>query len=173
MSVVGLVLCPCASLVLFQMSNVSFKISLKCVDKPRVYVIPLYISSISDILIVAMDERSPRSGGRLSRFPASRLFLSSAYQRRLCFHPQAGSSSILSMNLKSYNMFFFFKKKDPSRQERPILHQDPHRTAKSGAGGCETPRRRWYRRTRLSRSYIRGTNDTRGFDQGRSKSASR
>ena len=48
---------------------------------------PLYISSISDILIVAMDERSPRSGGRRSsRFPASRLFLSSAYQRRLRFH---------------------------------------------------------------------------------------
>ena len=40
MSVVVSVLHPCASLVLFQMSNVSFKISLKFVDKPRVYVIP-------------------------------------------------------------------------------------------------------------------------------------
>ena len=49
---------------------------------------PLYISSISDILTVAMDERSPGSGGRRSsRFPTSRLFLSSAYQRRLRFHP--------------------------------------------------------------------------------------
>ena len=70
-----------------------------------------------------MDERSPGSGGRRSSgFPASRLFLSSAYQRRLRFHPQAGSSSILSMNLKSYNMFFFKKKK--------ILHDwsDPYCT---------------------------------------------
>ena len=49
---------------------------------------PLYISSISDILTVAMDERSPGSGGRRSsRFPTSRLFLSSACQRRLRFHP--------------------------------------------------------------------------------------
>ena len=49
---------------------------------------PLYISSISDILIVAVDERSPGSGGRRSsRFPTSRLFLSSACQRRLRFHP--------------------------------------------------------------------------------------
>ena len=37
-------------------------------------------------------------------------------------------------------MFFFLKKKDPSRLERPLLHQDPHRTAKSHAGGYETPR---------------------------------
>ena len=40
MSVVASVLHPCASLVLFRMSNVSFKISLKFVDKPRVYVVP-------------------------------------------------------------------------------------------------------------------------------------
>ena len=96
MSVVGSVLRPCASLALFRMSNVSFKISLKFVDKPRVYVIPpffyLYTTSISDTLIVAVDERSPGSGGRRSsRFPTSWLFHSSAYQRRLCFHPQAGS----------------------------------------------------------------------------------
>ena len=76
MSVVASVLRPCASLALFRMSNVSFKISLKFVDKPRAYVIPpffnLYMTSISDILIVAMDERSPGSGGRRSsRFPTS------------------------------------------------------------------------------------------------------
>ena len=108
------------------------------------YVIPLYIyiTSVSDILIVAMDERSPGSGGRRSsRFSTSQLFLSSAYQRRFRFHPQAGSSSLLSMSLKSYNNNFF-KKKDPSRLERPLLHQDPHRTAKSRTGGYETPRRR-------------------------------
>ena len=40
MSVVASVLHPYASLVLFRMSNVSFKISLKFVDKPRVYVVP-------------------------------------------------------------------------------------------------------------------------------------
>ena len=114
-----------------------------CGQAKSVFCSPSYIHNLdSDILIVARDERSTRSGGRRSsRFPASRLFLSSAYQRRLRFHPQAGSSSILSMNLKSYNVFFLIKK-DPSRLERPILHQDPHRTAKSGAGGYETPRRR-------------------------------
>ena len=41
MSVVASVLHPCASPVLFRMSNVSFKISLRFVDKPRVYVVPL------------------------------------------------------------------------------------------------------------------------------------
>ena len=42
MSVVASVLRPCASLALFRMSNVSFKISPKFVDKPRVYVVPLF-----------------------------------------------------------------------------------------------------------------------------------
>ena len=47
MSVVGLVLRPYASLVLFRMSYVSFKISLKFVDKPWVYVIlPPYIYNL-------------------------------------------------------------------------------------------------------------------------------
>ena len=52
MSVVASVLHPCASLALFRMSNVSFKISLKFVDKPRVYVVPPFFIYIQHRFLI-------------------------------------------------------------------------------------------------------------------------